>query len=92
MAQTMDFGKVLTAVLQPSIYRATKYVSPTRVIKATRHRFQGKLLTSRARQETVLVTIGKPNYRERRFIKLCQLAKESFPLRKIQIKHLPCNV
>jgi len=62
--------------------KATKYLSPTLVIKAT---YQGKPGKS-AETHTALVTIGSPNYEERKFIKLCKKAGESFPVKKIQLK------
>mgnify|MGYP001605604686 CR=1 FL=1 len=84
----IDYTALLIAVQRPGIFRATKYISPALVVKATRQRYKGKLLTRSARQETILVTIGKPNWRERRFIRQCQQAEEPFPIRKIQLKHV----
>lgn len=84
-----DYNAIIAAVLQPQVYRATKYVSPTQVLKATRRRFNGKLHNGRARRETLLLTLGQPNYRERQYIKLCKQAHEPFPIRKIQLTLLP---
>lgn len=62
--------------------RATAYISPTYTIKATRqHRFDKRL-----RQETFLITLGQPNYAERKFIKLCKKVGEPFPVKRIQVK------
>lgn len=62
--------------------RATKYVSPTLVYKATaRHRIRRG-----ARTVEMVVTIGKPNYAEREFIKVAKKAGETFPIKKVQIK------
>lgn len=83
----VNYTALLSAVLQPGIYQATKYVSPRLVIKATRRRADGKLASAHARQETVLVTIGQPNWRERHCIKRLQQAKEPFPVKKIQVRH-----
>lgn len=86
----INYTALIAAVLQPNIYRATKFISPTLVIKATRRRFKGKLQNGRAKQETILLTIGKPNYLERHFIKLCRQAREPFPIKAIQLKLVPC--
>ena len=82
-------GQLLTAVVAPNVYRSTAYCSPTTVMKLTRRRFNGKLPKGRARGETMLLTIGTPNYRERQYIKLCRKAQEPFPLRKVQLTLLP---
>lgn len=64
------------------IYRATKFVTPNYVIKATRrHKHNGR----DTRWEVVL-TIGAPNYLEQKFIKLAQKAGEPFPIKKVELK------
>ena len=68
-----------------NVRKATKYVLPNLTIKATRQ----KKPDGRDRQETFIVTIGKPNYLERKFIKACIKAKEPFPIKKIQLKFWP---
>jgi hypothetical protein len=69
-------------VLGKSVYRATKFLSPDRVVKVTRpHKFD-----RRARGETVVVTVGRPNFAERIFVKRCLKAGEPFPVRKIQVR------
>jgi len=76
--------KVIETLLAQNARRATKYVSPTKVITATRRVFRGKIL-KRDNPEVVL-KIGRPNYREREFIKLCQKVGERFPVKKIQLQ------
>jgi diaminopimelate epimerase len=66
---------------------AVKYVSEKEVVKATR---RGKP-SKRACQTQVLLTIGRPNYAERKFIKLCQKAGEPFPVKKVQLKLYPAK-
>ena len=83
----MPYNTLFAALQQPQVYQATKYLSPTLVVKATRRRFGGKLLR-RQRQETLLVTIGQPNWKERQFIKQCVKAKEPFPVKRIQVRHV----
>ena len=80
------YNAIIDAVLKPQVYQATKYVSPTYVITATRKRFKGKLQSARARQETLLLTIGKPNARARQFIASCERSGEPFPVKKIQLR------
>lgn len=67
-----------------SVIRATKYVSPKVVVRAVRKRY-GKRINKRGNVEIIL-TIGRPNYIEREFVKLCQKAKVPFPVREVQIK------
>ena len=79
-------GHVVTIACTPPIYQATKYCSPVLTVKATRPRFRGKLLNGRTL--TAIVTIGKPNFAERQFIKACQRAREPFPIKKLQVKRV----
>jgi hypothetical protein len=78
-------GAVVEACLELSYRQAVKYVSPGLVIKCTRQRRPDR----REQGDTLLLTIGPPNYYERRFIKLCQKAGEPFPVRKVQLKAYP---
>lgn len=86
MAVATSVATVVGLVVMNRDYRrATKFISPTLTVKATRqHRNDGQ-----SPQATVLVTIGKPNFVERRFIRQCQLAGEKFPVKKIQVKDWP---
>ena len=76
-------GKVVDSILgDVTIRKATKYISPTTVVKASlRHKY-----STRHNQEEFVLTLGKPNYDERHFIKKCIDSKESFPVKKIQFK------
>lgn len=67
------------------IRRATLYVSPTYTVKATRQRPYRKS----ERQETVLVTAGRPNYLEREVITILRKCKEPFPVKKVQVQYWP---
>lgn len=64
---------------------ATKYLDPKFVVKATHQRRPH----GRDRGETLLVTFGRPNYAERKFVKDCVAAGEPFPVRKVQLKAWP---
>ena len=71
-----------TFAVQNGVRRATKYISPTCTVKATRqHKPDG-----RKRSVTIILTIGAPNYAERAFIAACKKAGETFPVRKVQLK------
>jgi len=72
-------------VCASNVRRATAFISPTLTMKATAQRKHDKRATS----VTVLVTVGRPNFVERRFIKVCQKAGMAFPLRQIQWKFWP---
>ena len=80
----MDLKKIILPLLDDfNIVMATQYISPKFIFRATRktHKHQRK-----DSNVEIYLTIGKPNYREREFIKLCIKAKESFPLKKVQLK------
>ena len=62
--------------------KATKYVSPSAVVKATaRHK-----PNRRSRSVEMIVTIGQPNYVEREFIRAAKKAGERFPVKRVQVK------
>lgn len=68
-----------------NIRRATAYISPKLTMKATAQRRQDK----RDKFATVLVTVGTPNFIERRFIRACQKSGVVFPVTGIQWKLWP---
>jgi hypothetical protein len=76
---TKIYGQVVAAVAGEDYVKATKYISEKLTIKATRRKKSKK-------QTEIVVTIGKPNYAERKLIKLCKKAGEKFPIKKIQLK------
>lgn len=78
-------GEAIGDVAYGPCRRATAFISPTLTLKATAQRKQDK----RAKSTTVLVTVGRPNFVERRFIRVCQKAGMAFPLRQIQWKFWP---
>jgi len=79
-------AKAVEALLSNiGLRQAVVYVAPNFVVKATR---QNKA-TLRTRGETFLLTVGKPAYLERRFIKACIKAGEPFPVKKVQLKFYP---
>ena len=76
------YNEVVECILQGDIVKATKFVSPKEIVRATRT----KTSFSRGQNIEMTLTIGKPNYAEREFIKDCQKAGEPFPVRNIQVK------
>ena len=72
-----NVAKVVQILEQTGLKRATKYVSPKHTIKATRMHKD---------KSTYVVTLGKPNFRERLFIKTLLSAEEPFPVRQIQLR------
>jgi hypothetical protein len=81
--QTLKAVSEVVKFLQGKVYRAEKYLSDKLVVRGCRRRYKGKL--PKGNTEIILV-IGRPNYDEREFIKLCKKAKESFPVKKVQLK------
>jgi hypothetical protein len=75
---------VETLINDSNLRRAVKYISPKMIVRGTR----GKIFYKTDNIEITL-TIGRPNYIEREFIKLCQKAKEPFPIKKIQLQNWP---
>lgn len=75
------FGNLAEAILEVGAIQAIKYFSPKERVKATMRRNKGK-----CKDIEILFTIGKPNYKERKFVKDCIKAKEKFPIRKIILK------
>ena len=77
-----NYERVISEVLAGA-KQATFYLSENCTIKAT---FSSKC----KRREIVVLTVGRPNYSERKFIALCKKAGEKFPIKKIQLKwHKP---
>jgi hypothetical protein len=78
-----DIARVMECLLADfDVRKATKFVSPTFIVRATRQRKP----RANARSWTVMFTFGKPNFRERCFVKACQKSGEPFPIRKVQLK------
>lgn len=76
------YGQLAEAIVNGGAKKATKYLSPSLVVKATRI---GKLDRRDSRQ-SFIVTVGAPNVSEQHFIKICKTANEQFPVKKIQLK------
>lgn len=90
-----EVSKAVIAVLDElhggQVHKAAKYLDTNLVVRATRPVFgpRGKKRVLKGGNFQVVLTIGKPNYEERKFIKACKKAKESFPIKKVQLKFVP---
>lgn len=74
--------KAAGTVLVGGWRRATVYVAPDLVVKATRRHRPRKNSGS----IEMVVTVGVPNYAEREFIKQAKRAGEPFPIKRILLK------
>lgn len=85
------FTQAIEALLRTDSKQAVKYVSPALVVKATRvtYRAHGRRPRKGERSSEVVLTFGKPGYREREFIKACKKAGEPFPVKRVQLRAYP---
>lgn len=71
----------------PFAIKATKFVSSDLIVRGTRRVYSGRLKGwGLSLPIEVLITIGRPNFAERKFIKDCKKAGEPFPVKKVQFK------
>ena len=82
MDTSVAVKEVTAALLRTGARKVTKFVSPLRTVKVSRM-FRANKRNSR---ETLIVSFGTPNYREKQFIKLLKTARVSFPVRNVQLK------
>lgn len=89
--QATHVRNVVLSLLGNDVRRATKYVSPTMVIRASRRLdFKKKdRMPDKRENISIVITIGKPNYLERDFIKDCKKAGEKFPVQGIILTFPP---
>jgi hypothetical protein len=89
-----QIGRVVRLLLDtPTARKVTLYLSPTLTVKASRKLYEGDKergrYSTRVTRADVQLTIGAPNYQERRELKLLKKVCEPFPVKKLYIKHLP---
>lgn len=82
MTEARATVKAIAALQQSNAHTATVFLSDRRTVTATRLRYRGR--PDRHTFEARL-TIGRPNYRGRQFIRLAQRAGERFPIRRVQL-------
>ena len=80
-----SIARAVEAALAPGVRKATVYLSEDTVVKATRRHRGAK----NSRTTELILTLGRPNYEERAFIKTCKKAGEPLPVRKVQLKFFP---
>lgn len=80
-----SIGKTVELLINTEARQATKYLSEKLVITATRRAYKGEI--NKKDNIEIVLKVGRPNYKEREFIKKCKKAKEPFPINKIQLKH-----
>jgi hypothetical protein len=74
-----------TALCNPKIKTVVIIESPEKTIRITR-RLKPR---ARATRTEFVLTIGKPNHSERKYIKMLQKAGEPFPVKKFRLKFYP---
>lgn len=79
------FSVVCGALIESGAKTAIKFLNPETVVRATWHNKP----RARSTHEEMVVTIGRPNYRERVFVKCCLKAGDPFPVRKVQLINYP---
>ena len=81
---------VVETLLSTEAHHATKYISDKLVVRATRRFYRVYRARGFERHKTeLIITIGKPNFAGREFIKRCKNVGVPFPVKKIQLKFPP---
>ena len=71
-------AKAVMSVLEcPDLKRVTVYLDEKTTVKCTRY----VPVDGRMRSESFVLTVGRPNYAERKFIRACKKAGRKLPLR-----------
>jgi len=84
----LSIKEIVGTLIWTGAHKATKYFSDKQIVRATRKVFGGRI-NKRDRSIEIILTIGHPNYAERKFIKQCKMANVKFPIKKIQLKYFP---
>ena len=81
-------NNLIEILLTAEARKATKYLSETFVIRASRRMFKAYKngFSKNDKIVEIVLTIGNPNYEEREFIKKCKKVGEKFPIKKVQLK------
>jgi len=78
-------SNTIEVLLRTDAVKATKYLAPNHIVRATRKNYKHSGGPKDATIEIIL-TIGRPNYAEREFVKACKRAGEPFPVKKVQLR------
>ena len=76
---------VETILEEPNVRQATVYFDERTIVRTTARARPDR----RSKSTVILLTVGAPNFVERRFIRLCRQAGEPLPVRKVQLKFWP---
>jgi len=79
-------------LLRTGAWKATKYLSERTIVRVTRKRYEGKKgykFDGRDSTTAIVLTVGRPNYLEAKFIKMARKSGEPFPIGRVQLKFLP---
>lgn len=85
MEPVTALAQVVRTLLKTGARQATKYLSERETVRATRSYKPDR----RHRSETLVVTMGSPNYAEREFLKKRKRAGELVPATWVQLKGWP---
>lgn len=80
------YEKIITELLSSKAMKATWYESPKRIVRVVRTKYDNKFPQGNIQ---ITLTIGKPNYAERDFIKILKRDGVAFPSQQIYLKYLP---
>jgi hypothetical protein len=80
IAQTIE-----SVLMDVNVRQATTYLSEEHVVTATRRHKPDR----RSNHTELCLTLSKPNFRQREFIRACKKAGEPFPVKKTQLKFYP---
>ena len=81
-------GGYCLSMMVMRVRKATAYLDTNLTVKVT---FVGKPDRRQRKAGEFRLTVGRPNYAERKFIKQCIAAGETFPLKKVQLRHQPAK-
>ena len=85
----MKINQSIALLLKTGAWKATRYISDKQVERVTRRRYLRSRKVFSKYEMDFVVSLGRPNYIDRKFIKACEKAGESFPIKKVQLKFLP---
>lgn len=80
-------SQTVEALLRSGAWKATKFLSKKQIVRASIKTFNRKI--SKVGNVEIILTLGHPNFAERKFLKLCKKAGEPIPVKKVQLKYLP---
>lgn len=81
------FSVICGALIASDAKTAVKFLDEKTVVRATWHNKP----SGRNSRETMVVSYGAPNFREREFVKSCKKAGQPLPVKKIQLRAFPAK-